>query len=100
MADVSGRMHGLAALRAGALLLGVLTHATISFMPNPGWVADDVDTSAVLLVANFTAHIFRMSLFFAIAGFFAHLLLEKHGMKGFAQNRIKRIALVFLVFWP
>jgi glucans biosynthesis protein C len=100
MAEVSGRIHALDALRAGALLLGVLMHATISFMPNPGWVADDVDTSTVLLFANFTAHIFRMSLFFAIAGFFAHLLLDKYGVKGFAQNRLKRIALVFLIFWP
>jgi glucans biosynthesis protein C len=94
------RVHALDALRAGALLLGVLLHATVSFIPNPGWVADDVESSAVLLVATFTAHIFRMSLFFAIAGFFAHLLLHKRGAKGFAVNRLKRIALPFLVFWP
>src|SRR5262245_30620705 len=72
-----GRLHALDALRAGALLLGVLGHATISFFPDPSWVADDRDTSAVLLVAFFVAHIFRMSLFFVIAGFFAHLLLQK-----------------------
>jgi peptidoglycan/LPS O-acetylase OafA/YrhL len=63
-------------------------------------VADDSDSSPVLLVAFFTQHIFRMSLFFAIAGFFAHLLIEKRGFKGFAANRLKRIALPFLVFWP
>ena len=95
-----GRLHALDALRAGALFLGVLGHATISFFPDPSWVADDSDTSAVLLVAFFVTHIFRMSLFFVIAGFFAHLLLEKRGVRGFALNRAKRIALPFLVFWP
>jgi len=98
--DTTARVHQLDALRAGALLLGVLGHATISFFPDPDWVADDVDTSAVLLVANFVAHIFRMSLFFAIAGFFARLLLVKRGAGGFIGNRLKRIALPFLVFWP
>ena len=94
------RLHALDALRAGALFLGVLGHATISFFPDPDWVADDVDSSPVLLVANFVAHIFRMSLFFAIAGFFARLLLMKRGVGGFIGNRLKRIALPFLVFWP
>ena len=99
-ADTGGRLHALDALRAGALLLGVLMHATISFIPNPGWVADDVQTSRDLLLGTFTAHIFRMSLFFTVAGFFAHLLLQKRDLKGFVRNRLKRIALVFLVFWP
>jgi hypothetical protein len=43
---------------------------------------------------------FRMSLFFAVAGFFGYMLLEKRGAGGFARNRAKRIALPFLVFWP
>lgn len=94
------RNHALDALRAGALLLGVFGHAMISFFPAPQWVANDSDSSPVLLVTFFTAHIFRMSLFFAIAGFFARLLLEKRGTRGFIRNRFKRIALVFLVFWP
>ena len=99
-ADTAARVHQLDALRAGALLLGVLGHATISFFPDPEWVADDLDSSPVLLVANFVAHIFRMSLFFVIAGFFAHLLLQKRGAHAFIRNRLKRIALPFLVFWP
>jgi peptidoglycan/LPS O-acetylase OafA/YrhL len=94
------RLHALDALRAGALLLGVFGHAAISFFPQPAWVADDSDSSPMLQVAFFTQHIFRMSLFFAIAGFFARLLLERRGFKGFAANRLKRIALPFLVFWP
>jgi peptidoglycan/LPS O-acetylase OafA/YrhL len=87
-------------LRAGALLLGVFAHAAISFFPEPSWVADDVESSPALLVAFFTQHIFRMSLFFAVAGFFAHMLLQKRGVEGLVRNRAKRIALPFLVFWP
>jgi glucans biosynthesis protein C len=87
-------------LRAGALLLGVFAHAAISFFPEPSWVANDVKSSPALLVAFFTQHIFRMSLFFAVAGFFAHMLIEKRGARGFVHNRLKRIGLPFLVFWP
>jgi peptidoglycan/LPS O-acetylase OafA/YrhL len=87
-------------LRAGALLLGVFAHAAISFFPEPSWVANDVESSPALLVAFFTQHIFRMSLFFAVAGFFAHMLMEKRGVEGFVRNRLKRIGLPFLVFWP
>ena len=94
------RFHAMDTLRAGALLLGVFGHAAISFFPEPAWPADDVETSLTLLIAVFTQHIFRMSLFFAVAGFFAHMLMEKRGTGGFVRNRAKRIGLVFLVFWP
>ena len=33
--DRSERLHGLDALRAAALLLGVVLHATLSFFPTP-----------------------------------------------------------------
>jgi peptidoglycan/LPS O-acetylase OafA/YrhL len=94
------RFHAMDTLRAGALLLGVFAHAAISFFPEPSWVADDVESSPALLVAFFMSHIFRMSLFFAVAGFFAHMLLQKRGVGGFVRNRATRIALPFLVFWP
>jgi glucans biosynthesis protein C len=100
MSDNAERFHAMDTLRAGALLLGVFAHAAISFFPQPSWVADDVESSPALLVAFFTQHIFRMSLFFAVAGFFAHMLLEKRGAGGFVRNRVKRIALPFLLFWP
>jgi peptidoglycan/LPS O-acetylase OafA/YrhL len=94
------RFHAMDTLRAGALLLGVFAHAAISFFPQPSWVANDVESSPTLLVVFFTQHLFRMSLFFAVAGFFAHMLLEKRGAGGFVRNRAKRIGLPFLVFWP
>lgn len=97
---IKDRYHSLDAVRAGALLLGVFAHAAISFFPEPSWVADDYHTAPALLVFFFSQHIFRMSLFFLVAGFFSHLLLQRYGMRGFIHNRLKRIGLVFLVFWP
>ena len=38
-----------------------------------------------------------MSVFYAIAGFFAHLLLVKLGAWGLVRNRLRRIALPFAV---
>ncbi|HYD71999.1 MAG TPA: acyltransferase family protein, partial [Candidatus Binatia bacterium] len=51
-------------------------------------------------VLFFVLHIFRMTVFFVLAGFFARLLLEKRGFGGFIANRAKRIATPLLVFWP
>jgi glucans biosynthesis protein C len=94
------RLHALDAVRGGALLLGVVGHASMSFWPIPFWPIRDNDPSTVLLTGFFVMHIFRMSLFFMIAGFFARLLFEKRGARGFLVDRSKRIALPLLVFWP
>ena len=41
-ATATDRLHGLDALRGGALLLGVVLHASLSFFPQQAWiVADD-----------------------------------------------------------
>jgi hypothetical protein len=66
----------LDAVRGFALLLGVAFHAALSFMPGwpPGiWAMNDNSPSQFLSDAAFVTHIFRMSLFFFIAGFFARL---------------------------
>jgi peptidoglycan/LPS O-acetylase OafA/YrhL len=94
------RLHALDAVRAGALLLGVAFHASLSFLPGPQiWVVRDVQSDGI---ANFffVAHIFRMTAFFLIAGFFSRLLLERRGTGGFVRNRLVRIALPLLAFWP
>jgi glucans biosynthesis protein C len=96
----SERLHALDAVRAGALLLGVVFHASLSFLPNPQiWFVRDVQ-SVELGVFFFVAHIFRMTLFFLIAGFFARMLLERRGVGGFVRDRAKRILLPLTVFWP
>ncbi len=96
----SQRYHSLDALRAVAMLLGIVVHATISFWPGfreGRYAVSDDYPSATLSGLYFFLHIFRMSLFFAIAGFFARLLLERLGTWGFVKNRLRRIALPFVV---
>lgn len=94
------RLHALDAVRAGALLLGVAFHATLSFLPGLQiWVVRDVPSEA-LGTFFFVAHIFRMAAFFVIAGYFGRMLLHKRGTAGFVRNRATRIALPLTVFWP
>lgn len=94
------RFHALDAVRASALLLGIVLHATLSFWPGMrelNWPISDESTSAGLAALFFVVHIFRMSVFYVIAGFFAHLLLVRLGAWGLVKNRLRRIALPFVV---
>lgn len=100
MLPVSERIHALDAVRAGALLLGVAFHAALSFLPGPQiWVVRDVESEG-LSIFFFVVHIFRMTAFFLIAGFFARMLVERRGVRGFVRNRAIRIALPLATFWP
>jgi peptidoglycan/LPS O-acetylase OafA/YrhL len=96
------RLHALDAVRGFALLLGVAFHAALSFMPGwpPGlWAMADNSPSAFLSDAAFVAHVFRMSLFFFIAGFFARLLHQRLGTGGFWKNRLRRIVVPLIAGW-
>lgn len=101
MADSSERLHGLDAVRGYALMLGVVFHATMSFVPGPQiWIVADTHKTPLLGALFFVSHIFRMTTFFLIAGFFAHMTFHKRGAKAFILDRAKRIALPLVVFWP
>jgi ABC-type multidrug transport system ATPase subunit/peptidoglycan/LPS O-acetylase OafA/YrhL len=96
------RLHALDAVRGFALLLGVAFHAALSFMPGwpPGiWAMVDNSPSQFLSDAAFVTHVFRMSLFFFIAGFFGRMLYHKLGARGFWANRGKRIAVPLIAGW-
>ena len=95
----SDRLHGLDALRATALLLGVVLHASMSYLPVTIWIAPDTDNSPVAAVLFFAIHLFRMTSFFLIAGLFAHMMLGRRGTLGFIRNRLIRIAGPLAVFW-
>src|SRR5450432_2344993 len=96
------RLHALDAVRGFALLLGIVFHATISFVPAPAkiWIVGDSHRSTTLAVTFFTIHVFRMTTFFLIAGFFAHMSFHRRGTKAFIGDRLKRIALPLLAGWP
>jgi glucan biosynthesis protein C len=96
------RLHALDAVRGFALLLGIVLHATISFIPSPTriWIIQDSHPSNTLGVLFFVIHVFRMTTFFLIAGFFAHMSFHRRGSGGFIRDRLQRIALPLAVGWP
>ena len=96
------RLHALDALRAFALLLGIILHATVSFIATPTrfWIIQDTHPSTTLALLFFVIHVFRMTTFFLMAGFFAHMGLHRRGVWGFVKDRMQRIALPLVVAWP
>jgi glucan biosynthesis protein C len=96
------RLHALDAVRGFALLLGIVLHVTLSFIPAPTriWIIQDSHPSATLAVLFFAIHVFRMTTFFLIAGFFAHMSFHRRGGGAFVKDRLQRIALPLLVGWP
>lgn len=96
----NGRFHSLDAVRAFALLLGVVFHAAESFGPNNHyWAIVDSSPSDFLERVRFACHAFRLELFFVMTGFFARLLLLKRGPGGFIKNRLQRILVPLVVGW-
>lgn len=102
MSTTSERLHALDAVRAFALLLGVVFHAGFSFIPGlpPGlWAITDSSPSVAISILAFTSHIFRMTLFFLIAGFFARMAFHRKGARGFWADRGQRILVPLVVGW-
>lgn len=98
--DPSARLDYLDAARAFALLLGVVFHASLSFAPFfLGWAVQDVSTGAVVADFMLVSHSFRMELFFLLAGFFSHGLLQRQGPGPFLRSRAMRIGVPFLAGW-
>lgn len=94
------RLDYLDAVRAFALLLGIVFHASLSFMPIfIGWAVMDISTSQAVAVFGMISHSFRMELFFLIAGFFSHMTYHRLGWQGFLKSRVVRIGLPFVFGW-
>lgn len=94
------RLHALDAVRAYALLLGVVLHSVAGFLqdfPVAAWLDTPSTTAAIIY---YCIHVFRMSAFFLMAGFFARMVVERRGVKAFALDRGKRIALPLFVMGP
>lgn len=96
------RYHYLDNLRALAMLAGIFFHAALAYSPmlHNYWLSADSQQAPVVDVIGFFMHLFRMPLFFLIAGFFAAYLVATRGMGGFMVNRAKRVLLPFVIFLP
>ena len=99
--STSTRYHGLDALRGMAMLLGIVLHAALPYMPDVEgfWPVDDRYSPVVSTIFEFI-HIWRMPLFFILAGFFANLVVSRKSWKRWWGNRLLRIGLPIVVFFP
>lgn len=96
---VTARRHDLDALRGFAMLLGVVLHANMSFLPGikPIWGVEDICSSASHTLLGHVIHGWRMQLFFFISGFFTMMLWRKRGSKSLIVHRAKRIFLPLIL---
>ena len=97
--SASKRIHGLDALRGVLMMMGVLLHAALSYLPGADWpFLDWASPSKDLGILVDGIHMFRMPAFFCLSGFFGALLWQRRGAKAMVKNRIQRILWPFLVF--
>lgn len=97
------RFHDLDALRAFAMLLGMVLHSALFLLPVDLWPATLPYTSETDLTRNPYAYIvtgihgFRMPVFFTLSGFFTAMMWQARGLRGLGEHRLKRIALPLLI---
>jgi glucans biosynthesis protein C len=96
------RIHYLDNLRALAMLLGVFLHSAFAYAApsQTFWLVTDPDASVPIDVAIWLIHLFRMSLFFFLSGYFASLTIGRKGAVAFMTGRLLRIVGPFLLFYP
>lgn len=95
-----GRRHGLDALRALALGLGIVLHSLLAFVPDAGWLVADDRPGPAAGVAVYAIHLFRMTTFMLLAGYFGRMVLHRRGTGSYLRDRLLRIGLPLVVFWP
>ena len=94
------RYHGLDFVRATMMMLGVVLHTALVYLPTDDWVYRDPNSSPFLSVFLVQViHIFRMPVFFVMAGFFGAMLLERRGVGAFSLHRFDRIVIPLVVGW-
>lgn len=97
--DRPARRHDLDALRAVAMLLGIVLHVILSFAPQTAaaWPVTDVSANGVYDLLMAAIHGFRMPLFFLLSGFFTAMLWRSRGLKALLTHRARRIGLPLFV---
>ena len=90
------RRHDLDALRASAMLLGIVLHAGLSFTPFP-WPVQDARQTEFYGLLFAAIHGFRMPVFFLLSGFFTAMLWRRRGLRSLLSHRLRRVFLPFLL---
>ena len=99
--ETARRHHGFDALRALAMLLGIVLHAGVTWMTARStyvvWVLDRESGKPAFDVLVWWIHGWRIPVFFVMAGFFGAMLMARRGVGGFVQHRMKRLVLPLLI---
>ena len=81
------------------MALGIVLHAALPYFPNDIWPSDNFHSEPIRILFEFI-HVWRMPVFFILAGFFARLVIGRHSGRYWSIQRLRRIGLPLLVFWP
>ncbi|MYA59741.1 MAG: acyltransferase family protein [Chloroflexi bacterium] len=92
------RFHELDALRAFAMLLGVVLHASM-FLVWREWpvVAKEISPDLPYDDIVHAIHGFRMPVFFLLSGFFTAMLWQRRGRKELVNHRLRRVGLPLVI---
>src|ERR1700730_7243201 len=93
------RSHALDALRAAMMFLGIYLHAAVVYSPYSPWPFKPPQITTALDYSMVWIHVFRMPVFYVMAGFFTALLLQRYGFRRSVDNRFWRIVVPFVVGW-
>lgn len=93
------RFHALDSLRAVMMLLGIYLHVVVAYSNTGGWPYKQHELTSILNWTLGFIHLFRMPVFYVMAGFLGALLYGKRGMRGWLDNRVRRVAIPFAVGW-
>jgi len=78
------------------MLLGIVLHGGLSFLPGM-WLVQDQSQSLLLGLPFAAIHGFRMGLFFLVSGFFTAMLWRRRGLRALLLHRFRRIFLPLLL---
>lgn len=90
------RRHDLDALRAVAMLLGIVLHTALAFT-SVNWIVRDVRPHVAFDFLTAAIHGFRMPLFFMMSGFFTAMLWRNRGLQALLYHRYRRIFLPLIL---
>lgn len=84
------------------MMLGIFLHSALAYAyPSQNvWLATDSTSSPLIDISIWWIHLFRMSLFFLISGYFACQTISRRGIRDFIRNRLVRLVLPFILFYP
>lgn len=96
------RLHSFDALRGIAMLFGIFVHIALcySLSWSKFWVLQDNYQHIIFDIIILIVRACRMEIFFFMAGFFAHLMLNSKGDYYFIKNRFLKILIPFTIFEP